>query len=480
MVTDTGMATAQREGDRPTSLPGSVPTFAAQLADTAEGILAQARAAGATDADVILRQGDEFEAEVRMGELESLKNSGSRAVGLRVFLAGADGQRVGSTSSSDLTPEGIARLVEGAVALARISSPDPFRELPEPGSFGAIEQELELYYEDVYSLPDKERIDYARRVEAAALAADARISNSDGGSFSAATSMKVLANSRGFLGAARSSYCGISAVPIAAGNDGEMQRDGWSSSARTIARLETPEQVGAEAARRTLQRLNARRVPTQQVPIVFSPEAARSLISSMADAANGDSIYRGSSFFTSKMGQQVAHSSITVINDGTMPGLFGSSAFDGEGLPTRRTVLIENGILKSWLLNTYTGRKLGLPSTGNAARGLAGNPGIGTHNLYLPAGRLTPQQIIAEIPQGLYLTGFLGRGVNMVTGDYSRGAMGIWIENGQLTYAVQEITVAGNLKDIFKNITAIGNDLEFRSSTACPTLRVDGLTIAGA
>ena len=200
----------------------------------------------------------------------------------------------------------------------------------------------------------------------------------------------------------------------------------------------------------------------------------------MADAVNGDAVYRGGSFFAGKLGEQVAASTITVVNDGTLPGLFGSSPFDGEGLPTRRTILVENGVLRSYLLNTYTGRKLGLPSTGSAARGLAGNPGISTHNLFLPAGTQTPEEIISAVPQGLYLTEFLGRGINMVTGDYSRGASGLWIENGELTFPVQEITVAGNLKSMFHDISAIGNDLEFRSSTACPTLLVDGLTIAGS
>ncbi|RRA47639.1 TldD/PmbA family protein [Acidipila sp. EB88] len=458
----------------------SIPAYAAQLAEQAESIVAQAVRAGATDAEVVVREGDEFDAQVRMGELETLKDSGSRGMGLRVFLASPEGQRVGSTSSSDFTPDGIAHLVAGAIALARISSPDPVQGLPEPGAFGTLEAELELYHQDVYSLPDTERIEYARRVEAAALAADPRITNSDGGSFSAATNLRVLANSRGFVGASRSSYCGLYAAPIATGANGEMQRDGWSSSARTMAKLESPEQVGAEAARRTIRRLDGRRVSTQRVPIVFPPEMARSILGAMADAANGDAIYRGASFFTGKLGEQVAARGVTVINDGTLPGLFGSSNFDGEGLPTRRTVLIEDGILRSWLLNTYTGRKLNLPSTGSASRGLAGNPGISTHNLYLPAGTQTPEQILAEIPNGLYVTEFLGRGINMVTGDYSRGASGIWIENGQLAYPVQEFTIAGNLKEIFMNITAIGNDLEFRSSTACPTLRIDGLTIAGS
>ncbi len=458
----------------------NLPAYASQLAGQAQALVQQALQAGASDAEVILRESDEFDAQVRMGELETLKNSGSRGVGLRVLLAGDEGQRVGSSSSSDLTPSGLGYLVASAIALARISSPDPMQGLPEPSAFGAFDGELDLYHESVYSLPDKERIEYARRVEAAALGADARITNSDGGSFTAATSLKVLANSRGFVGASRGSYCGLSAVPIATGRNGEMQRDGWSSSARTLSKLESPEQVGAEAARRTLRRLDGRRVPTQRVPVVFAPEVARSILGAMADAANGDSIYRGASFFTGKLGAQVAASSITVINDGTLPGLFGSTPFDGEGLPTRRTVLVENGVLRSYLLNTYTGRKLGLPSTASAARGLTGNPGISTHNLFLPAGEQTPEQIIAAIPQGLYLTEFLGRGVNMVTGDYSRGASGLWIENGELAFPVQEITVAGNLKEMFQNITAIGNDLLFRSATASPTLRIDGLTIAGA
>ena len=251
-------------------------------------------------------------------------------------------------------------------------------------------------------------------------------------------------------------------------------------SARSISGLATPESIGAEAARRTLRRLDGRKVPTQQVPIVFATEIARSILGSMAGAANGDSIYRGASFFTGLLGEQVAASSVTLIDDGTLPGLFGTAPYDGDGLPTRRTVLIENGILKTYLLNTYTGRKLGMASTGNAARGLSGNPGISTHNLYLPAGDQTPEQILGAIPSGLYVTELLGQGVNLVTGDYSRGAAGLWIENGELTYPVQEITIAGNLKEMFRNITAIGNDLEFRSSTASPTLRIDGMLIAGA
>jgi PmbA protein len=445
------------------------------LQQLATDIVTKARKAGATDAEVVIREGDEFSTSVRLGEVEILKESGSRGVGLRVFL----GQRIASTSSSDFSPEGIEHLISGALSLARVTSEDPFAGLADASEFGKLDHDLNLYHEDVYSLPTADRIDYARRCEAAAMSADTRIQNSDGGSFDAATGRKVLANSRGFVGEYRSSYCSVSTSPIAMCKNGEMQRDYWYSAARTLAKLDSPESVGAEAARRTLRRLDGRRVKTQRVPIVFAPEIARSLIGAIFEAANGDSIYRGASFFTGKLGEQVAAGSINVIDDGTIIGGYGSSPFDGEGLPTRRKVIVENGILKTYLLNTYTARKLNMQSTGNAVRGLAGNPGIGSGNLYLEPGSLSPEEILREVKDGFYVTELLGQGVNMVTGDYSRGASGLWIENGELTYPVQEVTVAGNLKEIFRNITAIGNDLVFRGSVASSTLRIDGMTIAG-
>ena len=445
------------------------------LQQLATDIVIKAKHAGATDAEVVIREGDEFSTTVRLGEVETLKESGSRGIGLRVFV----GQRVASTSSSDFSQEGIAHLISGALALAQVTSEDPFAGLADTSEYGQLDYDLRLHHEDVYSLPTSERIDYARRCEAAAMSADTRIQNSDGGSFDAATGRKILANSRGFVGEYRSSYCSVSTSPIGLSKNGEMQRDYWYSTARTLAKLDSPESVGAEAARRTLRRLDARRIPTQRVPIVFAPEIARSLIGAIFDTANGDSIYRGASFFTGKLGEQVAAESVNVIDDGTIVGGFGSSPFDGEGLPTRRKVIVENGILKTYLLNTYTARKLNMQSTGNAVRGLAGNPGIGSGNLFLESGKLSPEEILREVKSGLYVTELLGQGVNMVTGDYSRGASGVWIENGELTYPVQEITVAGNLKEIFRNITAIGNDLVFRGSVASPTLRIDGMTIAG-
>jgi PmbA protein len=445
------------------------------LTELANDVLQRALRAGATDAEVVVREGDEFSTLVRLGQVETLKESGARGMGLRVF----SGLRSATTSTSDFSPDGIARLVSGAIDLARVTSEDPFAGLPEPEDFGKLTTPLDLYYDDVYSLPVEERIQQARRAEAAALSADTRLQNSDGGSFDAATGRKILVNSRGFTGDYRRSHCSVSAMPIAQTDSGSMQRDYWYSSAHTLARLESPESVGLEAARRTLRRLNPRRAATQRAPVVFAPEIARSILGHIFDAANGDSIYRGASIWSNQLGQQVASSNVTVIDDGTIPGGFGTSPFDGEGLPTRRTTIIENGILKTYVLNTYTARKLNMRSTGNASRGMAGNPGIGAGNLYLQPGTISPDELLAGIPSGLYVTELMGFGVNTVTGDYSRGAAGLWIENGELTYAVEEITIAGNLKEMLRNITAIADDLVFRSSAASPTLRIDGMTIAG-
>ncbi|MBT9332251.1 TldD/PmbA family protein [Paracidobacterium acidisoli] len=455
-------------------------TLTTDLRTLASGIVARALQLGASDAEVTVREGDEFSTTVRMGEVETLKESGSRAVGLRVLIASGNGYRVASTSSSDFTPEGIEHLVRGAVALARVTSEDPFAGLADASEFGQLEGDLALYHEDVYSLPTEERIAWARRAEAAALAADTRLVNSDGGSFDAATGRKAFANSRGFSSEYRSSFCSVSTSPIAQSAGGEMQRDYWYSQARSLKNLASPESVGEEAARRTLRMLDARRVPTQQVPVVFAPEIARSLVGSVFDAASGDAIWRGASFFAGLLGEQVAAETVTIIDDGTIAGGFGTTPFDAEGLPSRRTVVVERGVLKNYILNTYTGRKLGMKSTGSAGRGLAGNPFVGSGNLWLEAGSQSPQEILRGIPSGLYVTRLMGQGVNLVTGDYSRGAAGLWIENGELTYPVHEITIAGNLKQMLRSITAIGSDLDFRSATSSPTLRVDGMTIAGA
>jgi PmbA protein len=467
-----------------------------QLRALAEQVVARALRAGASDAEAVAIESEEFEATVRLGQVEQLTESGSRALGLRVFFGASEaaGQRTASTSTSDLSEEGIARLISGAVELAKVTGADPFAGLPDPSTFGMSDiGTLALYFSDVDEISPAERIDIACRCESAALGYDTRIQNSSGAHFDASNSRRIMVNSRGFNGEYRRSYCGFSVTPIAQDAAGNMQRDYWYSSSRTAKLLKRPEEIGRIAAQRALRRIGARRVPTQQCPVVFAPDTSRSLMGNLISAADGDSIYRNASLFSGKLGEQVAGENITMIDDGTLVfdhalpdgsnlrvGGFGTSPFDGDGLPTRRTVIIERGILQNLMLNTYTARKLNMQSTGKASRGLAGAPGIGGGNYFLEPGTQTPEQIIADIPNGLYVLQTMGFGVNLTTGDYSQGASGLWIENGELAYPVEEITIAGNLKDMFRNVAAIGNDLEFLSSGAVPTIRIEGMTIAGS
>jgi PmbA protein len=459
----------------PTKLETQQPKIATDLREVAQDIVRRAMKGGATAAECVAREGDEFSTLVRLGQVETLKESGSRSIGVRIFF----GQRSASTYSSDFSRSGLDRLLNSALELAKITSEDPFGGIPPADQLGQIDGDLDLYHQDVYSLPGADRIDYARRTEKAALDFDPRIKNSEGGSFDAATGHKVLANSHGFVGEFSRSYCSVAAVPIAQTDEGAMQRDYWFSVARTLKKLDSPEKVGRIAAERTLRRLGARKAKTAKVPVVFDPMVSTSILEHIFEGINGDSVYRGASFLAGKLGQKIAGDNVTIIDDGTIPGGFGTSPFDGEGIPTRRTVVIENGVLKSYLLNTYTAKKLGLQTTGNASRGLAGTPGIGPGNYFLQPGRKSRQDLIANIKEGLYVTEFLGQGVNLVTGDYSRGASGLWISNGELTYPVEEITVAGNLKDLFFNISEIASDLEFRGSVAAPTIRIDGLIVGG-
>jgi PmbA protein len=459
----------------PTELETRNPKLDTDLKEIAQDVVRRAMNSGASAAECVVREGDEFSTLVRLGQVETLKESGSKSIGVRVFF----GQRAASTYSSDFSKAGLDRMLGSALELAKITSEDPYAGIPPAGQLGQISGDLDLYHEDVYSLPGADRIDYARRAEKAALDFDPRIKNSEGGSFDAASGRKVLANSHGFVGEYRRSYCSTAAVPIAQSDDGAMQRDYWFSVARTLKKLDPPEKVGRIAAERTLRRLGARKVKTAQVPVIFDPMVSTSILEHIFEGINGDSVYRGASFLAGKLGQKVAGPNVIVIDDGTIPGGFGTSPFDGEGIPTRRTVVIENGVLKSYLLNTYTAKKLGLQTTANASRGLAGTPGIGPGNYFLQPGTKSAKELIGEIKEGLYVTEFLGQGVNLVTGDYSRGASGLWISGGELAYPVEEITVAGNLKDVFFNISEIASDLEFRGSVAAPTIRIDGLTVGG-
>jgi PmbA protein len=444
------------------------------LSEMAADIVRQALASGASDAECTIAEGAEFSANVRMREIEQLKEAGSRAAGLRILI----GRKTGASYTSDLSREGIELMVRSAIELADLTSEDPHAGMPDDDELGTIPGDLGLYSAETEGLDPGLKIDAAKRAESAALDADPRIVNSEGGSFDAYAGRHIFANSRDFVGEYRSSYCAISAVPVA--RDGEsMERDHWSHSARRFADLESPEHIGRTAARRALRRLNPVKVETQKVPVVFEPGMTRTLLDSVCDAVHGMSIYRNESFLAGRLGDKVAAETVTIVDDGTLPGLFGSSPFDDEGVRSRRTPVIERGVLKSYLLNSYAARKLGMKTTGNASRGITGNAGIGHGNFYLEKGAQTPEEMIAGIANGFFVTELMGFGVNIVTGDYSRGATGLWIRNGELAFAVSEVTIAGNLKDMLLGIETVGSDLEFRGSTAAPTIKIGEMTVAG-
>ena len=443
------------------------------LDSLAADVVKRALAAGATGAECTIMEGEEFSSAIRMREVESLKEAGSRAAGIRVLV----GKYGGSSYTSDLTAEGIATMVRGAIALAKITSEDPFAGLPDAADQGSRAEDLRLYDVAIEGMETEWKIAQAKSAEEAAFATDPRIENSEGASFESYTGRRVFANSQGFVGSYRTSSCGLSVSPVAKQN-GSMERDYWYTSAREASKLESPESVGRRAAERAVRRLNPRKIATQKAAILFEPRTARSLLGDLFDAVNGGAIYRQASFLAGKLGEKIACESLNVIDDATLPGLFGSSPFDDEGVICRRTAVIEKGVLKSYLLNSYSARKLGLKTTGNASRGITGNAGVGPGNFFIEGGERSPESILKGMPTGLYVTELIGGDTNTVTGDYSSGAAGLWIENGELAYPVSEITIAGNMKQMLMDLE-IGNDLEFRGSVASPTLLIREMTISG-
>jgi PmbA protein len=429
---------------------------------------------GATDAECTIAEGEEFSATVRMRELENLKEAGSRGAGIRVLA----GKRTGSSYTSDLSREGIEKMVGAALELSKITTEDPHAGIPDQDDLGKLDTDLRLYDDAIAKIETDWKIEQARLAEATALGLDERISNSEGAGFESHLGLRAFANSRGFAGSYRTSSCGLSVTPVARQND-SMERDYWYSSSRSAAKLESAEYVGRRAAERALRRLNPRKVATQKVPVIFEPRTARSLLGDMFEAVNGSAIYRHASFLVGKLGEKIAAEGLTVIDDATIPGLFGSSPFDDEGVLARRTVVIDRGVLRSYLLNSYSARKLGLKTTGNASRGITGNAGVGPGNFYIEAGAVAPEKILGGVRNGLYVTELIGTSASAVTGDYSSGAAGLWIENGELAYPVSEITIAGNMQQMLMDLEQIGSDLEFRGSVAAPTILIREMTISG-
>jgi PmbA protein len=441
--------------------------------ELARDLLSKVRGRGATEADLLIVETDSSTTQVRLREIESLKSAQERRIHLRVMFD----HRSAATSTSDFSMRALEHLVDETCTLARATAPDEYLGLPAPEAIAASIPDLGLFDEEAQELSVEEKIALVKQVESAALDADPRITNSEGAGLDTHFSQMVYANTHGFVGEYRTSMFSLAVSPIAREGNA-MQRDSWYSVSRKFKRLEAPEVIGTTAAKRALRRLGARKVSTQEAPVIFDPEVAASLLRTLAGAVSGASIYRGASFLLNRLGQQVAADTVSVIDDGTIPGALGSRPFDGEGVPTRRTVVVEHGVLQSYLLDTYCGRRLGLTSTGNAARDAAGIS-VGSANFYLVPGTYTPAEIIGSVTSGLYLTELIGFGVNMVTGDYSRGAVGLWIDNGELAYPVEEITIAGNLHEMLYNIEMVGNDLMFRSRTAAPTLKIGRMTIAG-
>jgi len=444
------------------------PTFFADLVDSA---IDHARQLGATDAAAHASEGCGLSVSVRKGALENVERNRDKALGVTVHL----GQRRGHASTSDFSPAAVAQTVQAAFDIARFTAEDPFAALPDEADI-APEQErqrdLQLFFP--WPITSDQAMQLAQRAEAAALALDARITNSEGASVSAQQSHFFSAHTHGFRGGYASSRHTLSVVPIAGRGD-HMQRDYWYSSQRDPAELAAPEVVGRYAAERALSRLHARKRATTECPVLFESPLAAGLMGSFVQAISGGALYRKSSFLLDSLGQQVFAPHIDLLEDPFVPRGKGSSPFDDEGVRVRARSVVEAGVVQGYFLGSYSARKLGMKTTGNAG---------GSHNLTLTSRRTQPGDdlpaMLERLGRGLFVTELLGSGVNPVTGDYSRGASGFWVEHGRIQYPVQEITIAGNLKTMFKDIVAVGADAYAYGAKTTGSVLIKSMTVAGS
>ena len=450
-----------------------------ELTDAAQLAVEIAKKAGAEHAEVIVRDGSELTAKVRLGEPELVQEAGSRALGLRVIL----GAKRAVTYTSDLRRESIEALCRETVELAKFAEADECALPPDPSQLATSIPELDLYDPAVAEVDAAWALREAKNGEAAALRSDKRINNSEGATWSRVLGATAFATSGGFVGGYRGSYASLVVEPLCdddTDKDNIKKRNGyWYTASRFMDQLEVAEAIGIEAARRTLATIGSRKVETQECAIVFDPEIARSIIGTLAGVASGSAFWRKSSYLVGKEGEMVASELVTIVDDPLIPRAPGSRPFDGDGLATRKNLVVTKGKLEPVLCDVYAGRKLGRPSSGVAGRGVGGNPGPTTSNLIMEAGTISPQELLRQTPRGLYVTALMGFGFNAVTGDFSRGAQGFWIENGELTFPVSEVTIAANFDQILKRIDLVANDLTLRSATAAPTFRVSHMTLAG-
>jgi PmbA protein len=439
-----------------------------ELTELAERLVSFAKTNGADEVEIIVLDGYEFSVDVRLGEIENLVEAGSRSLGLKVIKD----KKTAYASSSDLSLETLQRLVKNAVERAMLANYDEYSGLPSLSASQVDISSLKLFDPQMVELSADRKIAMAIETEKIALS-DKRITNSHGASFETREVKGVLANSNDFLQEYEQTYCGLS-LGLQAGETDSKVEDGWFSAKRYFHQLERPEEVAKIAVERTVRQLNPRKIKSQNVPVVFEPMMTSWLLGFLFACVSGTSIYQKTSFLADRLGQRIGNDKVTVIDDGLMPGLLGTRPFDSEGVPSQKTLVVDKGILKNYLCNTYAARKLKLQSTGNAD-----GAGVGPGNFYLMPGETPPEKIISSLDKGLILIRTIGHGLNPVTGDISRGAFGLWVEKGEIVYPVSEITISGNLGDILNKIEVVGNDLDFRVPVAGPTLLVQGLTVAG-
>lgn len=440
----------------------------------AKKLVQRAMKKGARQAEAFIEVGRESSVRVRDGEIEDLTQATSKGVGLRVIAR----NRLGFAYTSDFDPASLDSFVDRALQLAEAAAPDKLNGLPSKKDLGAFADPGELFDPEVANLAGDWKIKAALEMEKAGKAVDPRITTFDSVGAGENVSEVYVASSEGLTGGYSGTYVYLFAAPVAASGE-QLQTSYWADYKRFLGDLESPEQVGQEAARRAVRMLGARKVKSQQVPVIFDPLMAASFVSNLAEAADGNAVYKKSSVLAALRGKRLASEAVTVVDDGLLRRGLGTAPFDGEGVPTRRTPIVDKGMLRNFLYDASTARKAKARTTGNASRGYNSLPSIGTTNLYLEPGTKTPEELIREVKSGFYVTAMLGAGANPVTGEYSRGANGMWIENGELAYPVQEVTVAGNLLGMLKDLDGIGNDLQFRGLAGAPTIRFRQLTVSG-
>lgn len=426
-------------------------------------VLEQAHKAGASGAEAVVSIDNGLSVNVRLGEVETLEYHRDKGLGLTLYF----GRRKGNASTADLTDAGIAEAIGAAAAIARHTAEDPYAGLPDAQLMATDYPDLDL--DHPWRIEAQEAVELARRCEDEARGFDPRITNSDGANVNTYRGSLVYGNTHGFIGGYTGTRHGVSCAVVAE-QDGAMQRDYWYASSRMADTLKDVESIGRRAAERTVRRLGARRLGTREIPVVFEADIARGLIGHFVAAIRGAALFRKSSFLLDQLGEQVFPQFLTVQEQPHLPRALGSAPFDGEGVATRARDIVRDGVLQGYVLDSYSARRLGMQTTGNAG---------GVHNLSVSSGDLDLDGLLREMGTGLLVTELIGHGINMVTGDYSRGAAGFWVEHGEIVYPVEEITVAGNLKDMFRDIRAVGRDVDLRGNIRTGSILLDRVTVAG-